>query len=180
MQVDGRGRGKCALAWLAVGAVLAAGVAGCGGSSSAAAGSPSNAASTSPSATTATTPSNPPRVPLSTPQSAVRSYIEGVDAVNGGTICNTLDANLERTIIKEIVRAKPSEAHSSCAQALTGLVAAITSPSERSGKLPTFHATTTGNAAVVTYVGRRTHHHHTFRLVKQDSGWLIDKVNENG
>jgi hypothetical protein len=165
-------------AGLAVGVLLAAAVAGCGGGSSA---SPSNAASTSRSATTATTPSNTPRVPLSTPQSAVRSYIEGVNAVNGGAICNAMAASLEHKVVQEIVRARPSEAHSSCAQALTGLVAATTTPSERSGKLPTFHVRTTGaNSAVVKYVGTRTHHHHTFTLVKQGPGWLIAKVNEKG
>ncbi len=163
-------------AGLAVGALFAAAVAGCGGSSA----SPSNAASTSPNATTATTPSNPPRVPLSTPQSAVRSYIEGVNAVNGGAICNAMAANLEHKVVQEIVRARPEEAHSSCAQALTKLVAATTTPSERSGKLPTFHVTTTGSTAVVRYVGTRTHHHHTFTLVKQGPGWLIAKVNEKG
>ena len=102
-------------------------------------------------------------------------YIEGVSAVNGGAICNAMDANLEHKIIQEIVRARPSEAHSSCAQALTGLVAATTTPSERSGKLPTFRVTTTGNTAVVKYVGTHTHHPHTFTLVKQGPGWLIER-----
>ncbi len=168
-------------AGLAVAAVLASAAAGCGGSSGASSGSSANnAASTSTSASTATTPSNPPRVPLSTPQSAVRSYIEGVSAVNGAAICNAMGATLERKIINEIVAARPSEAHSSCAQALTGLVSATITPSERSGKLPTFHVTTTGNTAVVKYIGTRTHHHHTFTLVKQGPGWLIDEVNEKG
>ncbi len=169
------------LSGLAVGAVLAAAVAGCGGSSSASPASTShNAAQSTTTATTATTPSTPPKVALSTPQSAVRSYIEGVSAVNGGAICNAIDESLERKIIKEIVNARPSEARSSCAQALTGLVGATTSPSERTKKLPTFHVTTTGNRAVVKYRGLRSHNPHTFTLVKHGSGWLIDTVNENG
>jgi hypothetical protein len=172
--------GYAPLAGLLAGAVLAAVAAGCGGSSNGSSASSSNAASTTPTATTATTPANPPRVPLSTPQSAVRSYIEGVDAVNGGAICNAMDATLERKVIKEIVAARPSEARSSCAQALTGLVSATISASERSGKLPTFRVATTGNTAVVKYRGTHTHHPHTFTLVKQGPGWLIDKVNENG
>jgi hypothetical protein len=165
---------------LVLAAVLAVAVAGCGGSSSgSSASSPHNAASTSPGAST-TTPSNPSKVPLSTPQSAVRSYIEGVVTVNGADICNAIDATLERKIIGEIVHARPSEAHATCAQALTGLVSATTNPSERSRKLPTFHVSTKGNTAVVKYVGTHTHNPHTFVLVKQGSGWLVDKVNENG
>ena len=167
---------------LAVGAVLVAATAGCGGSSSASSGSPpQNAAQSTPqSAATATAPSTPPKVVLSTPQIAVGSYIEGVSAVNGGAICNAMDERLERKIIQEIVNARPSEASASCAQALSGLVGATINPSERSKKLPTFHVTTTGNRAVVKYRGTRSHNPHTFTLIKHGSGWLIDKVNENG
>jgi hypothetical protein len=156
---------------VAVGVVLVAVLAGCGGSSSASSSNP---------AQNATSGAPPPRVALRTPEGAVRSYVEGVKTVNGGAICNALDEGLRQKIIKEIVRARPLEARSSCSQALAGLVRAGSSPSERNAKLPTFHVKTAGNRAVVKYVGTYTHHPHTFTLVKQGPGWLIDKISESG
>ncbi len=165
-------------AGLAVVAFLAAAVgAGCGGGSSA---SPSNAASTSPSATTATPQSKPPpRVPLRTPQGAVRSYQRGIQTVNGTAICNSLDENVRQAIIQKIVRARPTEAGAPCAQALAGLAAAITTPSEAHAKLPVLHVTVNGATAVVRYTGK-SHEPHTFTLVKRGPGWLINTINNIG
>ncbi len=155
---------------VAVGVVLAAVLAGCGGSSSAFSGNPAQNAASSPP---------PPRVALRTPGGAVQSYIEGVKTAHGGAICNALDENLRQKIIKAIVRTRISEAGSSCAQAMARLVGARISLKERNAKLPIFHAKTTGNRAVVKYIGTYTHHPHTFTLVKQGPGWLIDKISES-
>jgi hypothetical protein len=153
-----------------VGAVLAAAVAGCGGGSSAASGGP-------PQGTTAVSPVKAPKIALNTPEAAARTYILGVQAVAGGAVCGAMDERLRRKIVGEIVKARPSEAHSTCAQALTGLIGATTTPSERNVALPVFHVTTTGNKAVVKYVGTVSHKPHTFVLIKNPSGWLVDKVN---
>ncbi len=120
----------------------------------------------------------PPRVALRTPGGAVQSYIEGVKTAHGGVIA-ALDENLRQKIIKAIVRTRISEAGSSCAQAMARLVGARISLKERNAKLPIFHAKTTGNRAVVKYIGTYTHHPHTFTLVKQGPGWLIDKITES-
>jgi hypothetical protein len=148
-----------------IGLVLAAAAAGCG-------------ASSTPSSTTATAPAVPPKIVLTTPEATARTYIEGVQAVAGGAVCGAMDERLKRKVVGEIVKARPSEAHSTCAQALTGLIGATTTPSERNVALPTFHVTTTGNKALVKYVGTVSHKPHTFVIVKHPSGWLVDKVNE--
>jgi hypothetical protein len=160
-------------AQLAIGVALIAAAAGCGGSSSASTGSaPQSAAVNIPP---------PPRKPLSSPEVAVRSYIEGVQAVNGDAICNSLAGALQRSIMTSIVRARPKEAGASCGQAMTGLVEAITSPSEAHAKLPRFRVKqTSGDTAVVTYVGAASHKLRTFVLVKSGPGWLIEKINGKG
>jgi hypothetical protein len=159
---------------VAVGVVLVVVLAGCGGGLNASSSNPAqNAASGTP-------PPPPPRVALRTPQGATRSYINGVKTVNGGAICNALEESLRQRVIHEIVSARPAEARSSCAQALAGLVRAQSSPRERKAKLPIFHVKTTGNTAVVKYVGTYTRHPHTFTLVKQGPGWLIEKISESG
>jgi hypothetical protein len=163
---------KCApLAQFTVGVVLAAAVAGCGGGSSAASGGP-------PQSTTAATPVKAPKIVLNTPEATVRTYILGVQAVAGGAVCGAMDEHLRRKVVGEIVKARPSEAHSTCAQALTGLIGATTTPSERNVALPTLHVTTTGKKAVVKYIGTVSHKPHSFVLIKHPSGWLVDKVNE--
>lgn len=155
---------------IVLGVVLVAVIAGCGGSSSASSGgAPQNAAQTTPQ-----------RVALTTPQGAVLSYIKGVQAVNGNAMCNALDESLQKATMRTIVRARPAEAGTPCAQALAGLVAATATPGEAHAKLPRLHVTISGGTAVVTYVGTMSHERHTLALVKRGSGWLIDKINGKG
>jgi hypothetical protein len=153
-----------------VGVALAAVIAGCGGSSSA----------SSSSAPTNAVQSTPQGVALTTPQAAVRSYIEAIRAVNGNAMCNALDEGLQRSIMSEIVRARPAEAGVPCAQALAGFAGATNTPGEARAKLPQFHVTTSGSTATVTYLGTVTHEQHTISLVKRGPGWLIDKINGKG
>jgi hypothetical protein len=164
------------------GAILLTAATGCGGSSSASPSvPPSSAAQSTPQSTPqSTTPSKPPpRVALRTPQGAVQSYLRGIQTVNGNAICNSLDENVRQAIIQKIVRARPTEAGAPCAQALAGLAAAITTPSEAHAKLPALHATVNGATAVVRYTGK-SHEPHTFTLVKSGPGWLIDRINNIG
>lgn len=168
---------------IGVAAVTAVAVAtGCGGSSSASSGGATQSAaqSTPQSTTQSTAPSKPQRVVIATPQRAVQVYIEGIQAVNGGVLCNVLDDSLQRDLIQKYVSADPTEAGASCEQALTGIAAAVTTPGEHRLKLPPLHVTRTGDRAVVQYTGRVSHETRSFTLVKQGSGWLIDKINGKG
>lgn len=108
------------------------------------------------------------------------SYFEGIKAASGAILCNALDEGVQQALIKKIISSRPTEAGASCAHALTELATAITSPSERSAKVPPLHVTTTGDGAVVSYVGPLTHKARTFTLVKHGSGWLIDKIDGKG
>jgi hypothetical protein len=151
---------------------------GCGGSSSASSdGATQNAAQSTPQSTA---PSKPQRVAITTPQRAVQNYIEGIQAVSGGALCNVLDESLQRVLIQKFVSANPTEAGVSCEKALTGIAAAVTTPGERRLKLPPLHVTRTGDGAVVRYIGRVSHEPRSFTLVKRGSGWLIDKINGKG
>lgn len=120
------------------------------------------------------------RVALGSPQRAVRSYIEGIKAVNGGAICNALDDTLQQSIVRSLVRSRAVPAGASCMQALGALARAATSPSERHSKLPRLHVTRTGDRAVVRYVGTLSHKRRAFVLVRHGSGWLIDTINGRG
>jgi hypothetical protein len=166
---------RCAPTRLVVGVALVA-VAGCGGSSDVSPNAPQEAAVSTPQSTQSTAPHRP----LTTPQGAARSYLEGVQAINGAAICNVLDTGLQRTIIQEVVRVRPLEAGASCAQAVSVVAATATSPNERRAKLPRLHVSRTGDRAVVSYVGARTHKRRFLVLVKHGSGWLIDQINGKG
>jgi hypothetical protein len=151
---------------LAVAAIL---VAGCGGVSS---------VTTTQSVVTGT----PVRAVLSSPQSAVRSYIEAIEGLDGNTMCSILDEELRRFLVAYTVRNLAVPAGVPCAETMSRFASAITTPGERSRhyKLPTFHVTITGNRAVVRYIGSASHEPHTIVLVKRSNGWLLDKVNGNG
>ncbi|MGH2855038.1 MAG: hypothetical protein ACRDLF_12710 [Solirubrobacteraceae bacterium] len=169
---------------MAIGVVavtVAAASAGCGGSSSASAGGATQSAvqSTPQSTTQSTAPSKPRRVALTTPQRAVQSYLEGIQATNGAALCNVLDEGLQRALIQKLVSARPTEAGDSCAQALTELAAAVTHPGERRLR-PRLQVTKTGDRAVVKYIEPVAHKPRTFVLVKHGPGWLIDKINGKG
>lgn len=125
------------------------GVAGCGGSSATA---------------------------YSTPQAAAREFLKGFDALNGGAICGVLDDTMRRTLISYTIGAHIVTAGASCAKALSGFARVNGGVAARHTKLPTLHATITGDTAVVNYVGAVTHTAHSFALVKGPNGWLIDKV----
>jgi hypothetical protein len=162
------------LAGLLAGAALIAVGAGCGGSSSASSGAPRNAAAQSAPRRSS------PRAPTTVPQAAVRSYLEGLQSANGTLICNVLDETLERAMIKKIVSVRPTEATATCEQALARFAAAVTAPSERHLKVPALHVTRAGDRAVVRYRGALSHEPRSFTLVKEGSGWLIDKINAFG
>ncbi len=178
-------RALVALPSLCMCVVVIAVSAGCGGSSSASpGGATQSAAQSTPQSTTqnntqTTTPSRPRRVALTTPQRAVQIYIEGIQAVNGGVLCNVLDESLQRALIQKFVSANPTEAGASCEQALTGIAATVTTPGERRLR-PRLQVTMTGDRAVVRYIERVSHKPRTFALVKHGSGWLIDKINGKG
>jgi hypothetical protein len=165
------------LAQLSAGVALVAVVAGCGGSSNASSGAAPPIEP--PSTTQSTTPSEPRRVAMTTPQRAVQSYLEGIQATNGAALCNVLDEGLQRALIQKLVSARPTEAGDSCAQALTELAAAVTNPGERRLR-PRLQATRTGDRAVVKYIEPKSRKPRTFVLVKHGPGWLIDKINGKG
>jgi hypothetical protein len=168
----------------ALAAAAAVGVAGCGGGAGASStGTQANAAASTPQTTPtqSTTPSPPPRpAGARTPQLAVRGYLEGIHTANGAALCSVLDASLQRSLIQKLVSSNPVEAGDSCAQAMTNLAASVTTPGEPRPRLPPLQVTVTGNAAVVTYVGRGSRRPRTYRLVRHGSGWLIDRINGIG
>jgi hypothetical protein len=160
-------------------AALTAAAAGCGGGGVApSAGLPAGSLQSTPQPSAAAP--KRARVMLATPQRAVQSYIEGIQAANGSALCNVLDRSMQRALIEKLVQARPTEAGASCAQALTGLAASVTSPGEQRLRLPPLHVKTRGATAVVTYRGPRSHEPRSFTLVKRGRGWLIDKINGTG
>jgi hypothetical protein len=122
------------------------------------------------------------RVVQSTPQSAVQTYMEGALNLDGSAICSVIDHSLQQQMIRFAVSNRLAAAGGSCATTLGRFARVLTSPKERlkTVPLPSFHVETKDATAVVRYIGTLHHQPHTIVLVKDDTDWLIDKIDNTG